>query len=142
MSELIWQPNKLNCWPNLEIEISRSFVELASNLHITDEGSYKINTHAKDVLEKEFKCNAAVPFNFYEDTYLVMHFNITGGGRWFASNNPTYGKPILDVFPKNQNIVYSGHNIDTTMHTLAMFRLMDIWTTFFPVVKEMYEKKI
>lgn len=116
-------------------------MEQALNLKITDEGSNGINTVAKNILDKEYKCCVTVPFEFYEDTYVVTQFNITGGGRWFSSKVPTYGKNILDVFTDNQNIVYSGHNIDNTLHSLAMLRLIDIWTTYFSVIKESYQKK-
>jgi hypothetical protein len=141
MSELIWQPKKLNCLPNFDIEISRLFMKHALNLKITNEGSNAINTVAKNILEKEYKCSSAIPFEFYEDTYAVTKFNITGGGRWFSSKVPTYGKNILNVFTDNQNIVYSGHNIDATSYSLAMLRLMDVWTTYFSVIKESYQKK-
>jgi hypothetical protein len=141
MSELIWQPKNLHCWPNYDIEVSRSFMEQASNLHITNEFSNSLNAYAKSILEKNFKCSASNPFEFFEDTYVVSQFNIDGGGRWFASKIPAYGKNILDVFQDNQNIIYSGHNIDTSTHSIAMLRLMDVWTSYFSIIKESHQKK-
>jgi len=130
---IVWQPLNLPGSFNFAILLDRKFAAEMLSVKLDGELRQRMN----ELVQRFTPRNKSSHIQFFEDTALVVQFDLGGGGKWLAANE-TYGKNPLEVF--KGSIKYSSHNIDTSIDAYELMGIVDTWVHYSDALKDMAKK--
>lgn len=132
-NKILWQPVGLY-QPGFDFSVllDRDLASLMLEIELSPAKKDGMNRLGCETLGRLNYANHS-PFEFFGNSCFVTQISLGRVGIWLAVDR-TNGRNPLEIY-KNDPIIYSSHNSDTSRDANALMSLFDLWIEYSDILR-------